>query len=149
MSIPVKKQYKKAGPNDKRHLTSKSNLQKARERKLEMLKKGKQKEEEEKAEPVSDYDSDSDSSDDSDYIVIAPKNKKKGSGKKAPEKKEDASVREELNLIKQMLSQKKRSSRKKQVIKIVNPAPAPIAPVVPIKDADMDYFKKLLLSQIK
>ena len=152
MSEPIRKQYKKAGPNDKRHVTSKSNLQKARQRKLEMLRKGKEKEKEETRRFVSESESDidSDSSDDSDYIVITPKNKKPKEKPKKSSNNEDGALREELNQLKQMLTKKKRAPRKKQVIQIVNPAPTNSTPIQqPVKDADMDYFKKLLLSQLK
>ena len=73
-----KRRYKKAGPNDRRKQTSKVNLEKARQRKLEMLSKAR---DQEKKKYDSAESSDSESSEasdsDSDVIVIAPKKKEK------------------------------------------------------------------------
>ena len=139
----TKRQYKKAGPNDKRRTTSKLNLQKARERKLELLRKAKEIEEKDPVitESESESESDDSSESDEDVIVIAPKRKVK--------KEEDSGLRKEFNELKEMLSKKskKRRPKKKQIINIL-PANPP-ATAEPKKDAGFDLFKKLLLSQCK
>ena len=142
MSV-TKREYKKAGPDDKQKVTSKLNLQKARERKLELLKKAKGIEVE-KTKPLvveSEPDSDSESSDE-DVIVIAPK--RKPQKKKKEEKESDP--RKELNELKAMLAKKsnRKQPKKKQIINI-HPAPAPVPE--PPKDTGDALFKKLLLSQ--
>lgn len=141
----TKRQYKKAGPNDKRRTTSKLNLQKARERKLELLRKAKEIEEKDpvvtESESESESESDDSSESDEDVIVIAPKRKVK--------KEEDSGIRKELSELKAMLAKKnkKRQPKKKQIINIL---PAnPQASAEPKKDAGFDLFKKLLLSQCK
>lgn len=151
--VAPKRKYKKAGPNDKRRVTSKLNLQKARERKLELLRKAKEIEVE-KTEPFvaeSDPESESDSSDDEDVIVIAPKRKSKKK-EKEKEKEKESDIRKELNELKAMLAKKtqKRQPKKKQIINILPPNPTAPAPVPePPKDTGVDLFKKLLLSQCK
>ena len=139
----TKRQYKKAGPNDKRKTTSKLNLQKARERKLELLRKAKEIEEKDPVvtESESESESDDSSESDEDVIVIAPKQRVK--------KEEDSGIRKELSELKAMLAKKnkKRQPKKKQIINIL---PAnPQATAEPKKDAGFDLFKKLLLSQCK
>ena len=121
-----KRRYKKAGPNDRRKQTSKVNLEKARQRKLEMLSKAR---DQEKKKYDSAESSDSESSEasdsDSDVIVIAPKKKEK---KKKQQKR-------------------KPGITKKQVIKIINPAPQQAPPQQ--KESDIEFFKRMLLNQHK
>jgi len=133
---PIKRQYRKAKEDDRRKVTSKLNLEKARQKKLEMLSIAREKENQSQ-ESSDSNSSDSNSSDsDSDVIVIAPKKKGK---KKEKENKKTTKV-------------KKRSGRgavtKKQVIKIVNPTPPQQAPPAQ-KESDIEFFKRMLLSQHK
>ena len=159
-TVPKKRQYKKAGPDDKRKETSKANLARARLKKNEMLKQNKQVKEEEAKRDENQWtiqslesdDSSSDSDSDGEVIQIVPKSKKKmkGGKKEKQESKNEINLQNELNEMKQILqgltAKKSRGKgQKKQVIKIappVNPTPAS-------KDPDIDIFKKILLSQFK
>ena len=132
-----KRKYNKAKENDRRRETSKLNMAKARQKKLELLSLGKELQKKKSMEryqnPESSDSSESSDSDDSDVIVIAPR-KKKHEIKK--EKKQE--VKKE---------KKRRSVTKKQVIKIVNPAPEK-APA-PVSDSKEDFFTRTLLSMYK
>jgi len=159
-TVPKKRQYKKAGPDDKRKETSKANLARARLKKNEILKQSKQEKEEEAKRDENQWtiqslesdDSSSDSDSDGEVIQIVPKSKKKmkGGKKEKQESKNEINLQNELNEMKQILqgltAKKSRGKgQKKQVIKIappVNPTPAS-------KDPDIDIFKKILLSQFK
>ena len=84
-TVPKKRQYKKAGPDDKRKETSKANLARARLKKNEMLKQNKQVKEEEAKRDENQWtiqslendDSSSDSDSEGGIIQIVPKSKKK------------------------------------------------------------------------
>lgn len=126
-----KRKYNKAKENDRRRETSRLNMAKARQRKLELLSLGKELHQKKlmESDPSDSESSDSSSSsdsDDSDVIVIAPRKKK--------QEKERRSV-----------TKKRRPVTKKQVIKIVNPAPEK----APVTDSKEDFFTKTLLSKYK
>jgi len=128
---------------DKRKLTSKKNVEKARAAKLEKLKQ-KRENDKNKYEICSDSDS-SDSESEDEVIIVKGKNKHEKKKPDIPTKKPD-NVRDEINELKQMIQNltiKKRKKRKepksKQVIQFVNPT------VQPKSNPELDGLKQRIL----
>jgi len=109
-TIEIKKPATKK--TDKRSITSRLNLQKAREAKLQQLREQKEL----SKYPI--YDNSDSSSDDSDYeeIVIRPsnsRNKRKGDNALAEE------INELRNMVYQLSQSKKNKSKKKEAPRVV------------------------------
>ena len=109
-AIEIKKPATKK--TDKRSITSRLNLQKAREAKLQQLREQKEL----SKYPI--YDNSDSSSDDSDYeeIVIRPsnsRNKRKGDNALAEE------INELRNMVYQLSQSKKNKSKKKEAPRVV------------------------------
>lgn len=129
--------------SDKRKVTSKANMQKARLAKLEQLKQKREKNKSPQYEIYSDSESSSDS--ENEVIIVKGKNKKnqKKTEVKQPHKQED--FRSELNELKDIINnltikKKKRKERKpKQVIQFVNPT------VQPKSNPEIDGLKQRIL----
>lgn len=141
---------------DKRSLTSAKNFEKARLKKLELLKKKKEeakKQYNNESESESETDYDSDSSEDEEIVIRTNKRRVKKETKEPvktlnPPSNEPVNLVKEINDLKSMMSQlaKEKKRKKKNVnVKIVKE----VAPQQKSKDPDLEMFKKMLLSQIK
>ena len=141
---------KKVVDNDKRKQTSKSNLAKARQAKIQQLKKVKEDKEKKAKEEVfqsNDSESDSESSESDENVIVIGKKKtvKKNSPTPLPQ---NDSLKDEVDKLRAQIEKltikKKKPSKSRQVIKIVNPPP-----VIPTKDTEMEKYRRILLSQFK
>ena len=114
---------------DKRKITSKTNMQKARQAKLEQLKKKKEDKnntkEYEICEDNNDSSSDSDTETDDEVIIVKgkKKDKKVDKSKMNEIEKLNAEVNELKNTLQNLKVRKKKTKPKKQVIKVVNQQP--------------------------
>ena len=124
--------------SDKRKVTSKANMQKARQAKLGKLQKKKEvNENTQKYEIVDNQDyssSDSDSDTDDEVIIVkGKKNKPIDKSKMNEMDKMNAEINELKNVIQNLtIKKKKKQHQKKQVIKVVNQQPnQPAKPVDP------------------
>ena len=118
---------------DKRKVTAKENLKKAREAKLRKLKEEKKNIE---YEVVESSDDESSSSTDDEVIVVK--------GKKNP--RANQSLAAEVAQMKEMLnklSQKQKKERKKKVIKVLPPKNTP--PISDSKSSEIEAVKKRIL----
>ena len=129
---------------DKRKISSKQNMEKARKAKLEKLK---QKKAEKHYEIQSESDDSSDSED--EVIVIQPKKKVKKEPKPVAKDFQFEQMRQEIRseiqeAVKNLAIKKKKTKPKnsKQVIKIVNPPPQPVETK---PNAELDTLKKRML----
>ena len=128
---------------DKRKISSKQNMEKARKVKLEKLK---QKREEKHFEIQSESDDDSSESED-EVIVIQPKRKVKKEPKPVAKDLQFEQIRQEIRseiqeAVKGLAIKKRKTKPKKQVIKIVNPPPQPVETKT---NAELDTLKKRML----
>lgn len=128
----------KTRTSDKRKVTSKANMQKARQAKLDKLQKKKEvNENTQKYEIVDNQDyssSDSDSDTDDEVIIVkGKKNKPVDKSKMNEMDKMNAEINELKNVIQNLtIKKKKKQHQKKQVIKVVNQQPnQPAKPVDP------------------
>lgn len=138
-------ELKKPDKIDKRKITAKENLRKAREAKLKKLK-------EEKSKPKIEYEivesSDDESSDSEDEVIVVKGNKQKKNQKpiKTQPPKIDNTLAEEVKQMKEILEQltvkkKKKKEKKKKVIQVLQQQPT----ITPKPNPEVEAVKKRIL----
>lgn len=135
---------------DKRKISSKGNLAKAREAKLAKLKQEKEtKQQQSKYEFYDESESDASSESDDEVIVVKSKNKKQPNHKKSIEKPVEAhsDIKAEISELKQLLSaltvkkKSKKKNRKPSQVVVVNPSQPP----TPKPNPEIDSLKQRVL----